>query len=79
MDSGGWEGNEGHREFHMLDWQLWIHKLSREKAGITVVHLNGLVPKGQRARGTVSTHNNNDKKEVPEEKPYVLLCLSLVG
>lgn len=62
MDSGGWEENEGRREFHRLDWQLRIHKLSREKAGITMVQLKGLVG---RPRGMVLTHNHNDKERSP--------------
>lgn len=68
IDSVGWEENEGCREFHRLDWQLWIRKVSREKAGITRVHLNGLVPKGERARGIVSTHNHNDKEISPSRE-----------
>lgn len=48
-----------------FDWQLWIHKLSREKAGMTTVQLNGLVPKGKRARGKVLTHNHNNKERSP--------------
>lgn len=76
MDFGGWEENEGRRELHGLDWQLWTHKLSRKTAGITRVHLNGLVPKEERARGTVLTYNHNDKEGTPS-RVHVLYTVLL--
>ena len=55
-------------EFHGFDWQLLIRKVSREKAEITRVHLNWQVPKGERARGIVLTHNHNDKERSPSRE-----------
>lgn len=53
--------------------------MSMEKGEITTVHLNGLVPKEDRARGIVLTENHNDKERNPSREGLYSLAFSLAG